>query len=101
MVDEGFSGCMNRFKHQTTDSNHSLRVYPNLARELTVTCLNQLWVADITYVRLPESFVYLAVVLDVYSRRCVEWLLVHASTLIWHTALDKAFETRKNADLTD
>jgi transposase InsO family protein len=59
----------------TTDSGHCWRVYPNLARRMVVSDINQLWVADITYVRLRQEFVYLAVVLDVYSRRVVGWSL--------------------------
>src|SRR5262249_27407111 len=53
----------------TTDSRHNLPIYPNLARELKPTAVNQLWVADITYIRLCTEFVYLAVVLDAFSRR--------------------------------
>jgi putative transposase len=60
---------------RTTDSHHTLRVYPNLARELELTAVNQLWVADITYIRLREEFVYLSVVLDAYSRRVIGWAL--------------------------
>jgi transposase InsO family protein len=60
---------------RTTDSRHNLPVYPNLARELEPTAVNQLWVADITYIRLREEFVYLSVVLDAYSRRVVGWAL--------------------------
>src|SRR2546426_5724066 len=60
---------------RTTDSDHQLRVYPNLARELKVSGLNQLWVADITYIRLLVEFVYLAVILDACSRRVVGWAL--------------------------
>jgi putative transposase len=59
----------------TTDSRHNLPVYPNLAREMTLTTINQLWVADITYIRLRIEFVYLAVVLDAFSRRVVGWAL--------------------------
>jgi transposase InsO family protein len=59
----------------TTDSAHDWRVYPNLARRMQVSGINQLWVADITYVRLQEEFIYLAVILDVYSRRVVGWSL--------------------------
>ena len=59
----------------TTDSRHSLPVYPNLAREIQPTAINQLWVADITYIRLRTEFVYLAVVLDAYSRRVIGWAL--------------------------
>lgn len=60
---------------RTTDSNHELRIYPNLARELKVSGLNQLWVADITYIRLLLEFVYLAVILDACSRRVIGWAL--------------------------
>jgi transposase InsO family protein len=59
----------------TTDSNHVWGYYPNLARDLTLTKVNQLWVADITYIRLREEFAYLAVVLDAYSRRVIGWAL--------------------------
>ncbi|HJS83511.1 MAG TPA: IS3 family transposase [Nitrososphaera sp.] len=59
----------------TTDSNHVFSVYPNLVPELTLSSINQLWVADITYIRLLREFVYLAVVLDAYSRRCIGWAL--------------------------
>ncbi len=60
---------------RTTDSNHQLRVYPNLARDMKVDGLNQLWVADITYIRLALEFVYLAVILDAFSRRAIGWAL--------------------------
>src|SRR5207244_9879831 len=59
----------------TTDSAHSWRVYPNLARRMVLSAINQLWVADITYVRLQQEFIYLAVILDVYSRRVLGWSL--------------------------
>jgi putative transposase len=59
----------------TTDSNHSRKVYPNLKREMTLTGIDQLWVADITYIRLDMEFVYLAVVIDAFSRRVVGWAL--------------------------
>ena len=59
----------------TTDSNHGRKVYPNLAPELTLSGVNQLWRADITYIRLEEEFVYLAVILDAYSRRVIGWAL--------------------------
>lgn len=57
----------------TTNSRHDLRVYPNLAGEMTLSAINQLWVADITYIRLRTEFVYLAVVLDAFSRRVIGW----------------------------
>ena len=59
----------------TTDSRHNLAVYPNLARDITPDGVNQLWRADITYIRLRTEFVYLAVVLDAYSRRVIGWAL--------------------------
>lgn len=59
----------------TTDSRHGYAVYSNLASRVPVTNINQLWVADITYVRLRETFLYLAVVLDAYSRRVIGWAL--------------------------
>jgi len=68
--------CLRRRKFVvTTDSNHSRPVYPNLAHGMVLTGLDQLWVADITYIRLETEFVYLAVVLDAYSRRVIGWAL--------------------------
>jgi putative transposase len=68
--------CLRKRKFvMTTDSNHNFRVYPNLAGEMELTGLNQLWRADITYIRLETEFVYLAVVLDAYSRRVIGWAL--------------------------
>jgi len=59
----------------TTDSRHNLPIYENLARQVRPTAINQLWVADITYIRLGTEFVYLAVVLDAFSRRVIGWAL--------------------------
>lgn len=59
----------------TTDSRHSLTIYPNLVPELTLSSINQLWISDITYIRLLREFVYLAVILDAYSRRVIGWAL--------------------------
>ncbi len=68
--------CLRRRKFVvTTDSAHTLPVYPNLARAMTLTGLDQLWVADITYIRLRTEFIYLAVILDAYSRRVIGWAL--------------------------
>src|SRR6202162_3639807 len=68
--------CLRRRKFVvTTDSAHGLPVYPNLARTLVVTGLDQLWVADLTYIRLELEFVYLAVILDAFSRRVIGWAL--------------------------
>jgi putative transposase len=59
----------------TTDSDHGRKVYPNLAGSLVLTGTDQLWRADITYIRLREESVFLAVVLDAYSRRVIGWAL--------------------------
>lgn len=59
----------------TTDSNHDRAVYANLVPELNITGINQLWVSDITYIRLAREWVYLAVILDAWSRRCIGWAL--------------------------
>ncbi|MGA9624745.1 MAG: IS3 family transposase [Bryobacteraceae bacterium] len=68
--------CLRRRKFViTTNSNHDRPVYPNRAREMVLTGINQLWVADITYIRLEVEFVYLAVVLDAFSRRVIGWAL--------------------------
>ena len=61
----------------TTDSRHPFAIYPNYVPKLQVSGLNQLWVADITYIRLRETFLYLAVVLDAHSRKAVGWELGH------------------------
>jgi putative transposase len=60
---------------RTTDSAHGLPVYPNLIRGLRVSNIDQVWVADITYIRIVTGFVFLAVILDVFSRRVIGWAL--------------------------
>ncbi len=80
----------------TTDSRHDLPVYLNLAGRMQLSGINQLWVADITYIRLREEFVYLAVVLDAFSRRVVGWAVddsLHAPLAI--AALRKAIAQRQ------
>jgi putative transposase len=68
--------CVRRRKFVvTTNSNHGRKIYPNLAREMVLTNVDQLWRADITYIRLQDEFVYLAVILDAYSRRVIGWAL--------------------------
>jgi len=64
-----------RHSVRTTDSRHTLGIYPNLAKDIQPTAPDQLWVADITYIRLPKEFVYLAVIMDVFTRRIVGWSL--------------------------
>jgi transposase InsO family protein len=88
------------FRPMTTDSNHNFPVYPNLAKGLLVTGMNQLWVSDITYIRLEKEFVYLAVIMDVFSRRVVGWELSRSlDASITLNALDMAFSNRKGMDL--
>ena len=76
LMREGNLLCLRRRKFVvTTDSAHALPVYPNLAGAMTLTGLDQLGVADITYIRLRAEFVYLAVILDAFSRRVMGWAL--------------------------
>jgi len=80
----------------TTDSNHRLEMYLNLARRMTLTGVDQLWVADITYIRLNTEFVYLALILDGFSRRIVGWKLDRTlASRLATEALEVAIETRK------
>jgi transposase InsO family protein len=80
---------------RTTDSRHNLMVYPNLTRELVLSNINQLWVADITYIRLLREFIYLAVLLDAFSRRCIGWAISrHIDTQLTISALQMALNTR-------
>jgi transposase InsO family protein len=83
------------FRPATTDSRHRFLVYPNLARQMMPTTVNQLWVADITYVRLSEAFVYLAVILDAFSRRVVGWAMAdHLRASLALAALEMALAAR-------
>lgn len=80
---------------RTTDSAHGYRIYPNLVQGITLTQPNQLWVADITYVRLVREFVYVAVILDAFSRRVIGWALSrHIDAQLSISALKMALETR-------
>jgi len=80
----------------TTDSNHALEIYLNLARRMTLTGIDQLWVADITYIRLRAEFVYLAVILDGFSRKVVGWKLDRTLAARLATeALKKAIAARQ------
>jgi putative transposase len=80
----------------TTDSRHEWHVVPNLARGLVLTGVDQLWVADITYVRLAEEFAFLAVVLDAFSRRVIGWALdAHLRADLATAALKMAIELRR------
>jgi transposase InsO family protein len=86
------------FVPRTTDSRHGFAVRSNLTRGLLPTGLDQIWVADITYVRLAEAFVYLAVVIDAFSRKVVGWALDdHLEARLAMAALDQAIEARNPA----
>ena len=86
------------FVPMTTDSNHRWQIVPNVVRGLQVMKLDQLWVADITYIRLAEEFAYLAVVLDAYSRKVVGWALAsHLRASVALEALNKALQDRRPA----
>ncbi len=80
----------------TTDSQHDLEVYLNLAKRMKLTAANQLWIADLTYIRLHREFVYLAVVLDAWSRRVVGWALDRSlAARLAVTALERAIAARQ------
>ncbi len=82
----------------TTDSCHGWRTYPNLLKGTTLTAPDQAWVADLTYIRLPMAFIYLAAILDAYSRRCVGWALSRwIDTDLTVTALGMAMARRQPA----
>jgi len=80
----------------TTDSKHAFRVYPNLVKDLPLTGINQVWIADITYIRLLYEFVYLAAILDAFSRKVVGWALGRTlDSELTLTALKSALKARK------
>jgi putative transposase len=82
----------------TTDSRHSWRVVANLARGMVLTGLDQLWVADITYIRLQDEFAFLAIVLDAFSRRVIGWALdTHLQASLATAALTMAIAARRPA----
>jgi transposase InsO family protein len=86
---------------RTTDSKHGLTVYPNLLEQAgwqSLTGIDQAWVADLTYIRLPEGFCYLAAILDAYSRKVVGWALSQAiDGRLAVSALEQALQARKPA----
>jgi len=84
-----------RFKPLTTESNHPHKVYPNLLRYQKISHPNQGWASDITYIHLTDMFVYLAVILDVYSRKCIGWQLgKYLDTQLTLDALHQALDQR-------
>ena len=96
MREDNLLGLRRRKFVVTSDSDHDFTVYPNLAKNLVLSDIHQLWVADITYVRLAREFVYLAVVLDAYSRRVVGWALDgHLRGELTLAALEQAMGRRQ------
>ncbi len=96
MRDEALLCQLGRRFVRTTDSAHALRTYPNLLAEMVLAGPDQAWVADITYIRLPTTFAYLACVLDAWSRRCVGWQLSRAiDTTLTLAALNRALAARR------
>jgi putative transposase len=80
----------------TTDSHHQQAIYPNLAASMQLSGIDQLWIADITYIRLQTEFVYLAVILDAFSRRVVGWALERTlEAVLVITALQRALQQRQ------
>jgi putative transposase len=75
MHELGIDGSPPARKKRTTNSNHAFPRYPNLVKDLEITRPNQVWVADITYVRLRKDFVYLAILMDVFTRNIRGWHL--------------------------
>lgn len=85
-----------KFRPVTTQSNHGEKVYPNLVKHKKIRKVNQVWVSDITYIRLLYEFIYLAVILDLFSRKCVGWNLSRTiDTHLTLGALDMAIIHRK------
>jgi putative transposase len=96
MREDNLLAVQPRAFHESTDSEHELRVYLNLARRLQLGGANQLWVADITYIRLQREFVYLALVLDAWSRKVIGWALDRTlTTRLPRTALEQAIAERQ------
>ena len=91
-----------KFRPITTQSGHGLKVYPNLAKNLIVTKLNQLWVSDITYIYLPLGFAYLAAILDIFSRKCIGWCMgLNIDTQLTLDALNMAIAARQHLGLSE
>ena len=89
------------FKPVTTDSDHNYNIYPNLIKNIEVTGLNQVWVSDITYIRLLSGFVYLAAIIDIFSRKCIGWALGRdIDSMLTIEALNIAIANRKHRGFT-
>jgi putative transposase len=96
MQDDNLLAIRKRKFITTTDSGHPFEVFLNLAKRMELTAPNQLWIADITYIRLQTEFVYLAVVLDAFSRRVIGWALNRSlRSTVAVEALQQAIDTRQ------
>jgi putative transposase len=96
MREESLLCQLKRHFVHTTDSQHRYQVYPNLVKGMTIEAPDMVWVADITYIRLPSTFVYLAAILDAYSRKCVGWKLSQRiDTQLALAALEVALAARQ------
>ena len=96
MREEGLLCRPQRGFVRTTDSTHGYPVYPNLVKGVEPEAPNVVWVADITYIRLPRGFVYLATILDSYSRKCIGWKLSkHIDAQLALDALEQALAARE------
>jgi len=95
MREESLLCQLKRHFVQTTDSQHPYQVYPNLVKGMTIAAPDVVWIADLTYIRLPATFVYLAAILDAYSRKCVGWKLSkRIDTQLALAALEAALAAR-------
>jgi len=96
MREDNLLALRHRQWNSTTNSNHALPVYLNLAKRIEVRGLDQLWVADLTYIRLNREWVYLAVILDRWSRRIIGWALERTlATRLTLAALEMAIQSRR------
>ncbi len=96
MREESLLCHLKRHFVHTTDSHHGYRIYPNLVHGRTPDAPDVIWVADLTYIRLPKEFVYLAAILDAFSRRCIGWnLSTRIDTNLALGALEEALATRE------
>jgi len=91
-----------KYKPKTTQSNHGLPKYSNLTKGFVLKNINQIWVADITYIVLGKGFVYLATIMDLYSRRCIGWALSrNPNTQLTLDALNMAIALRGKQNVKD
>lgn len=96
MREESLLCQLKRHFVHTTDSQHAYAVYPNLVKGMRIEAPDVVWVADLTYIRLPSTFVYLAAILDAYSRKCIGWKLSkHIDTQLALGALEAALASRQ------